>query len=185
MTGWEAHPHQTDLAARAPVVSVIGTHCARRATARVEVRARVARQTHQYGASGSLYRHALCRALAGRECPARASNPRRWAYCARVELPGGTRPIVRSQTRVPHCVSRGAFRREHSYAKFGVKTSTVRRALDGIRWSHPFGGCNRRARARTRRYHLFGGAVARARQRAPAPVPPGCRVQVRSSASTT
>ena len=26
MTDWEAHPHQTDRAARAPVVSVIGTH---------------------------------------------------------------------------------------------------------------------------------------------------------------
>ena len=88
MTDREAHPHQTDRAARAPVVSVIGTHRARRETAPVEVCARVARQPYQTVPSRSVACHARILTLPGRECHSRVAEPRRDARRARGNLRG-------------------------------------------------------------------------------------------------
>ena len=126
VTDWEAHPHQTDRAARAPVVSVIGTHRARRETARVEVCARVARQTCQNVPPGRAACHARILTLPSRECHSLVAEPRRGARRARGNL-RGVGGVDRSLTiaRVSRC-SRLAFRREHRYAM--VRHENVERA---------------------------------------------------------
>ena len=126
MTDWEAHPHQTDRAARAPVVSVIGTHRAMHEIARVEVCARVACQTCQDVPPGRVACHARILTLPGRECHSRVAEPQRGARRARGNL-RGVGGVDRSLTiaRVSRC-SRLAFRREHRYAM--VRHENVERA---------------------------------------------------------